>query len=976
MHSIRFKITSITVTAILISIALVFAATYLTIHRENDISSVQKMNLIAEDSKKTLEVYFKGVEDSAEMAVNIAVDSLDSVTLVENGLGSSQGASVEPSADMQDRIDAHIAAHVAKVEEALTSVASRTHGVVSFYYCILPEVSTAEHGFFYSRVGKTGYTKREPIDLEKLDPKDENHVTWYFTSIERGRPSWTGPYYDSHNDDIWICSYLIPVYKAGRMIGIIGMDIPIETLSGLVSEVHFYKTGFLSLLDGQDRVIYHPLLAPGSSLDYSSSPLNHEIFRQKTNGEKLIRYNAGDEQRQLSFTTLSNGMKLIAVAPVREIETAWSALVRNIIIITAIITVCFSLILFILMDVITLPLKELTDASERLADGDYGVDLGHGYKSKDEIGTLTKAFASMRDQLKENIADLNRRAITDTLTGLPNMRHFFTLAEGERRRLEEAGRHPVLLFFNLVGMKFYNRQYSFEEGDRLILEISRILTSYYGENNVSRFSQDHFAIVTDEDGLEEKLRLMFKECEKANNGRSLPVRVGIYPARLGDVNISVAYDRAKYACDRLRGTYVSDYKFFDNGMLTQVINARYINSHIDQAIEERWIQVYYQPIIRAANGLICDEEALARWIDPEKGFLSPGEFIPVLEQSKLIYKLDLYILDLILEKLKSRKELGYKLIPQSLNLSRADFESLNIVDEVCRRIDAAGISRSLITIEVTESIVGSDFEFMKGQIERLQELGFHVWMDDFGSGYSSLDVLQDIHFDLIKFDMRFMNRFGEGEKSRIILTRLMNMATSLGVETVTEGVETREQARFLKEIGCTRLQGYYYSRPLPFEEIEKMIQTRTLPDFENPDEAVYYGVIGRIGLYDLSTVTTGSGDELSGFLDTLPMAIVESDGSYVRTIRCNRSYRSFIMEALDAPKTTDYPKNKMEGDFCVPLLEAVGKCRDEGSRTFIDESIPKGSVHSMVRHVAVNPVTGTYACLIVVLKYTPKPYAQ
>jgi hypothetical protein len=221
-----------------------------------------------------------------------------------------------------------------------------------------------------------------------------------------------------------------------------------------------------------------------------------------------------------------------------------------------------------------------------------------------------------------------------------------------------------------------------------------------------------------------------------------------------------------------------------------------------------------------------------------------------------------------------------------------------------------------------------------------------------------------------------MNRFGEGEKSRIILTRLMNMATSLGVETVTEGVETREQARFLKEIGCTRLQGYYYSRPLPFEEIEKMIQTRTLPDFENPDEAVYYGVIGRIGLYDLSTVTTGSGDELSGFLDTLPMAIVESDGSYVRTIRCNRSYRSFIMEALDAPKTTDYPKNKMEGDFCVTLLEAIGKCRDEGSRTFIDESIPKGSVHSMVRHVAVNPVTGTYACLIVVLKYTPKPYAQ
>ena len=155
----------------------------------------------------------------------------------------------------------------------------------------------------------------------------------------------------------------------------------------------------------------------------------------------------------------------------------------------------------------------------------------------------------------------------------------------------------------------------------------------------------------------------------------------------------------------------------------------------------------------------------------------------------------------------------------SLNLSRVDFDTCDIVEEVTRRVDAAGIPRDALTIEVTESIIGRDFEFMKDQIERFQSLGFKVWMDDFGSGYSALDVLEDIHFDLIKFDMHFIQRFDEGEKSKTILRDLLKMTCDLGLETITEGVETPEQAAFLKNAGCTKLQGFYFSRPIPYEEI-------------------------------------------------------------------------------------------------------------------------------------------------------------
>lgn len=172
-----------------------------------------------------------------------------------------------------------------------------------------------------------------------------------------------------------------------------------------------------------------------------------------------------------------------------------------------------------------------------------------------------------------------------------------------------------------------------------------------------------------------------------------------------------------------------------------------------------------------------------------------------------------------------------------------------------RRVDAAGFSRDKINIEVTESVIGSDFEFMKSQIERFRSLGFRVWMDDFGSGYSTLDVLQSIRFDLIKFDMRFMKEFDTSEKSRKMLTELIRMAISLGVDTVCEGVETKEQADFLREIGCTMMQGYYFCRPIPFEKILERYQKVIQIGFENPEESGYYAAVGKINLYDLAILS-------------------------------------------------------------------------------------------------------------------------
>lgn len=380
-----------------------------------------------------------------------------------------------------------------------------------------------------------------------------------------------------------------------------------------------------------------------------------------------------------------------------------------------------------------------------------------------------------------------------------------------------------------------------------------------------------------------------------NNRNSLPVRIGIYLYRMEPVEPSSACDRAKYACDQNRDQYASGYYYFDKTMLEQANTRQYITSNLDRALKEKWIKVYYQPIIRAANGRVCDEEALARWVDPVKGLLSPADFIPILESTKLITRLDLYVLDQVLEKMKTMQRANLYLVPHSLNLSRADFDSCDIVEEIRQRVDAAGIPREKLTIEITESIIGANFDFMKEQIARFRDLGFRVWMDDFGSGYSSLDVLQSLRFDLIKLDMRFLQNFDKGDASKIILTELIRMAIGLGIDTITEGVETKEQAEFLKEVGCTKLQGFYYCRPISAEAILERYEKGTQIGFENPDEDEYYATIGRINLYDQAVIAReASSDGIRHYFDTLPMAIIEFDGEYFRAIRCNRSFRDFI----------------------------------------------------------------------------------
>ncbi len=270
---------------------------------------------------------------------------------------------------------------------------------------------------------------------------------------------------------------------------------------------------------------------------------------------------------------------------------------------------------------------------------------------------------------------------------------------------------------------------------------------------------------------------------------------------------------------------------------------QYIAENIDQAIENGWIQVYYQPVVRALTGKLSSVEALTRWIEPVRGVISPGVFIPVLEKTRQIQKLDLFVIDQVARMIRDRSDKGESIVPVSFNLSRVDFAESDPYQVTENCVKKYGINRRLLKVEITESTLISDPDKLHSMFGLFHDQGYDIWMDDFGSGYSTLNVLKDYSFDEIKIDMAFLRGFNE--RGRNIVASIVRMAKSLQIHTLTEGAETREQVDFLKKIGCEKIQGYFYGAPMPYDVLLQHCADFGL-EAETADEAYLYDVAGSV----------------------------------------------------------------------------------------------------------------------------------
>ena len=305
-----------------------------------------------------------------------------------------------------------------------------------------------------------------------------------------------------------------------------------------------------------------------------------------------------------------------------------------------------------------------------------------------------------------------------------------------------------------------------------------------------------------------------------------------------------------------------------------------------EALGNGGIRAWFQPVFRSLTQQIMGAEALARWFDPDGNMLSPADFIPRLEQGGLIFELDMEILRqacALYDELRAR---GTPLSRVSVNLSRLDFAREDLFEQVCSVLHAYSVPREAVSLEITESVMLEDTDAFEKVFNRFSDAGFSVWLDDFGSGYSSLNVLQNYPFDVIKFDMLFLRKMSA--KGKNMLASLISMAKTLGIHTLIEGVETNEQREFLLDIGCEAQQGFYYARPLSREALIEQID-RKPGILEKKEDEAYWGQIGRLNFVNPNPLK-----EYAERWKSSPADYVSSYDGSIALIECGRENFTYI----------------------------------------------------------------------------------
>lgn len=389
-----------------------------------------------------------------------------------------------------------------------------------------------------------------------------------------------------------------------------------------------------------------------------------------------------------------------------------------------------------------------------------------------------------------------------------------------------------LLFVNY---RNYCISHSLEKGEEMLCKVHKILNSNVGKNEIcSHASGANFALLlkyNDEEQIKSRVRDMIGQLESLNTSHKFEFQAGIRTIDIedadgvkihkDDINIEKEYNAASAARATLNESDGSGIAFFDEKLLEDQIWLDKVQDRQRQAVDNEEFVVYYQPKYDPKTNELRGAEALIRWMSPEFGFVSPGKFIPIFEKNGFITEIDHYMINHVARDQKRWLDQGLKCVPVSVNVSRAHFIESDLAEQIRDMVDAAGTPHEYIEIELTESAFFDDKKAMIETINKLKGYGFSVSMDDFGSGYSSLNSLKDMPLDVLKLDAEFFRGESDGNRGEIVVAEAIRLAKSLNMRTVAEGVEIKEQVEFLAKQGCDMIQGYYFAKPMPGEDYEK-----------------------------------------------------------------------------------------------------------------------------------------------------------
>lgn len=420
-----------------------------------------------------------------------------------------------------------------------------------------------------------------------------------------------------------------------------------------------------------------------------------------------------------------------------------------------------------------------------------------------------------------------RSAEKDDLTDLYT-REFF---QEYIRQIDGSGRGSQMdaIVLNIEHFHMLNEMFGRKTGDSVLKKIADMVTDMLGEGVCigCRPDADYFYFYLEHrDSYDEVFKALSEELSGISKIPGVRMRLGVYQNVDTNISIEDRFDHAKYACDRIRGDYNRQISFYSKEENEKDLYHEQLINDIDNAISNRDLVVFYQP----KYGIQCDEpelrsaEALIRWRHPKYGMISPGDFIPLFESNGLIQKLDHFVWEEAARQIRKWKDEYGITVPVSVNVSRVDIYDAQLEDRLVRILKDNDLDAKELMLEITESAYADDAKGLTDVVTKLRESGFRIEMDDFGSGYSSLNMITEIPIDVLKMDMKFIRNMNKDAKSLKLVELVIEIADYLGVPVVAEGVEDKSQVDQLKSMGCELIQGYYFSKPVPPEEFNKFIE--------------------------------------------------------------------------------------------------------------------------------------------------------
>lgn len=466
MNSLRTRITVTMLCVILAALVIVTLLSAIFIRRTESHKSDQLLLMLCESGERSLDYYFDSVQNSVLKVKSFAEEDLDGTE------------------------DEQLEKHMENTRKYFGMMASKTKGILTYYYRIDPSVSSSVKGFWYTDLTGNGFEEHEVTDITQYDVEDTSKLVWFTVPKHEGDPIWLPPYI-TDNLDVRVISYDAPVYWKGQFIGVVGIEVDYSTMADEVNGIRLYDSGYAFLSDADGKIFYHPYI------DVTDMPSGtaYEVPYSTNDTSTFVRYTYNGEEKEAVWKTLSNGMRLTVTVPVSETKGDWQGLVLNITIGAVVVLMVASLFLMLYTRRITRPLEQLTEAAEKVDKGNYDFILS--YDKDDELGRLTRSFKNLSDNVKEHINDLSGQVFIDALTHVKNKGAFSKVLDELQEQINTGNEDTEFAIgvFDCDNLKVINDRYGHDKGDIYLKTASGTICEVFKHSPVFRIGGDEFAVI-------------------------------------------------------------------------------------------------------------------------------------------------------------------------------------------------------------------------------------------------------------------------------------------------------------------------------------------------------------------------------------------------------------------------------------------------------------------------------------------------